>query len=340
MAAGLTDSTQSSPPVTLTDIEAARERISSLVLETPLRQSYSLSDRLDRAVYLKLETAHPSGSFKLRGATNALLSLSGSRRKAGVIAMSSGNHGRSLALVAARLGIPATIVVSELVPKQKLAAIQQLGAAVVVHGADQNESTEMTKELAAQRGLTYISPYDDPAVIAGQGTLALELLERNPELDTLVVQVSGGGLMSGVATAAKAIKPGIRLIGVTNDRGAAMYESVKAGRIVDVEEVESLADALQGGLPADTRYTFQICRQLVDKFCLVSDEQIAGGMAHCFFEERLVVEGGGAAGVALLLSDEELDLGNSVAAICTGDNISTFRFLDIVQAHKADFRHL
>lgn len=325
-------------PVELADIEAARDRISTLVIETPLKQSYALSEKFDRTVYLKLEAAHPCGSFKLRGAANALLSLPESTRKAGVIAMSSGNHGRAIAFVAARLGIPATIVVSKLVPKQKLRAIRQFGATVVVFGSDQNESTEKTKEIAAERGLAYISPYDDLAVIAGQGTLALELLRRQPELDTLVVQVSGGGLMSGVAIAAKAIKPGIRLIGVTNDKGAAMYESVKAGQIVDVEEVESLADALQGGLPQDTKYTFQICRQLVDRFCLVSDEQIAKGMAHCFYRERLVVEGGGAAGVALLLGDEELELGNAVAVICTGDNISSLRFLEIMRAHESDYR--
>ncbi len=334
MVIGAVDTRLQSLPVQLADIEAARDRIAPLICETPLKQSYALSERLNRSTYLKLETVQPSGSFKLRGATNALLSLPKKKREAGVIAMSSGNHGRSLAFVAHKLGIPATIVACDLVPEQKLAAIRQFGADVVVQGSDQNESTEWTKAQAEEHGLTYISPYDDPRVIAGQGTIALELLERLPSVDTLVVQVSGGGLMSGIAIAAKAINPGIRLIGVTNDVGAAMYESVKAGRIVDVEEVESLADALQGGLPQDNKFTFEICKRLVDQFCLVNDDQIAAGMAHCFFEERLVLEGAGAAGVSLLLSEQDLELGETVAAVCTGDNISVLRFLDIIRSYE------
>ena len=324
-------------PVTLADIQTAKERISSIVLETPLHRSVALSSTLGRAIYLKLETAHDIGSFKIRGAANAMLSMSPTQRRSGVITMSSGNHGRAVSYVARILDIPATVLVTELVPESKVAAIEQFGAEVIVQGSDQNESTERAKELAVQRGMSYVSAYDDLAVIAGQGTVALELLQRQPDLDSLVVQVSGGGLMSGVAIAAKSIKPDIVLIGVTNDRGAAMYESVKAGRIVEVEEVESLADALQGGLPLDNKYTFSICQHLVDKFCLVSDKQIEHAIAHCFYEEKQIVEGAGAAAVTLLLENHELPLGNSVAAICSGNNIAMHRFTDIVCKYKDDF---
>lgn len=315
--------------VSLADILAARERIAGIARRTPLKPSEALSRRLEKQVWLKMETMQDTGSFKIRGAANKILSLDEYERKRGVVTASSGNHGKSVAYLARKLGLRAVICMTDLVPEAKVAAIRSLGAEVVIHGSDQDEATERAHELAGKDGLTFISAFDDPQVIAGQGTIGLEILEDCPEVETLVVQVSGGGLMSGVALAARAIKPDIRLIGVSTTAGAAMVESIRAGRIVGVEEKPSLADALPGPIPPDNRYTFAICRDLVDYILQVTEEQIAGAMVHALEHEKLVLEGGGAAGIALLLDRRAEAFGNTVAAICTGDNLAADKLVGL-----------
>jgi threonine dehydratase len=319
--------------ITLGDVLSAQKRITNIITKTPLRPSLSLSEKTGKNVYLKLENMQPSGSFKLRGAANAILSLSKEKRGRGVITMSAGNHGKAVAYVANKTGIKAIICLSELVPGHKVEAIQKLGAEVIIAGKDQDDATEEALTIARKKGLTFISAFDDPWVIAGQGTIALEILKKNPKIDTMLVQLSGGGLMSGISITAKSINPNIELIGVTIEQGAAMYESIKAGKIVAVEEVPSLADALQGGLPFDNQYTFDICRQNVDNIICVPEEHIEKALSFGFRYERLVLEGSGAITLAPLLYNDLTNCGENIAVILSGDNVDINQLLEIVVRH-------
>jgi len=315
--------------ITLKNILSAQKRIANIITKTPLRRSLHLSEKTGKNIFLKLENMQPSGSFKLRGAANAILSLSDEELSRGVITTSAGNHGKAVAFIASKLGIKAVIFVSALVPPHKIKAMEQLGAKVVVAGKDQDEASDNAHKTAEKEGMTFISAFDDPFVIAGQGTAALEILQENPDIDTLLVQLSGGGLMSGTAVAAKSINPDIKLIGVTIEHGAAMYESIKAGKIVPVEEIPSVADALQGGLPFDNKYTFDICRSYVDDIIRVPEEQIEKAMAFCFRAERLVLEGSGAITTAPLLFNKQEILGENITAILSGDNVDVEQLLEI-----------
>lgn len=328
---------------TLDDVRAARRRIAGLAIETPLRPSPSLSKRLGRRVFLKLETMQPTGAFKLRGAANFIRRLSPEQARAGVVAQSSGNHGRAVAYVAAELGIPAVICLSAQVPPSKVEGVRQFcdGTAVevMIEGADEMETLPFAIDLAERRGMSFIHPFDHPDVIAGQGTLALEVLEACPEIDTLVIPLSGGGLAAGAAMATKAIKPSVRTIGVSQAEGAAMHLSLQAGKIVAVEEAPSLADALTGGISADNRLTVAMCKAWLDETRTVDEDQIAAGMHHALRSERLVLEGGGAVGIALALRSEpgggEVDRwGKNVAILCTGDNVGLDRLIEIAQAER------
>ncbi len=247
---------------TLRDIYLARQRIAGLARRTPLVRSAGLSERTGAAVYLKPESLQETGSFKIRGAANKLLSLTAEERARGVVAVSSGNHGRAVAYVAQQLGVRAVICVSERVPAGKVEAIRRLGAELVVHGASYDEAEAHSLRLQAERGLTRVDPFDDPAVIAGQGTIGLELLEDLPQVETVVVPLSGGGLISGIAIALKAANPAIRVIGVSMDRAPVMVHSLRAGRLLELPEEDTLADALAGGIGLDNRYTFRLVQHL------------------------------------------------------------------------------
>lgn len=315
-------------------MRAASERIQGLVRETPLKPSLALSERLDTIVHLKLETMQDTGAFKVRGATNAILGLPEVSRRVGVVAVSSGNHGRAVAWVARSLDIPAVICLTRLVPEVKVRTIQALGAEVITDLADQADATRVARELARERGLSYIDPFDDRAVIAGQGTVALEILKQRPSVDQLIVPVGGGGLISGIAVAAHALRPDLRIIGVTNDRKPAMWECLQAGRIVAVGEEATLADALPGDIPPDNEYTFELCRQHVETIHLVGETAIARAMAFALRRERIVVEGAGAVGLALLLEPRtDLELGRDIVVVCTGDNVMPDRLIQLAQEH-------
>ncbi len=253
-------------------------------------------------MHLKLETEQPTGSFKLRGAANKLLSLDDEARRRGVVAMSSGNHGRAVAPVARELGVAATICISDRVPGVKRRAMADLGAEVVVGGPDLDDADAAARRLVADEGRTWVSPFDDAAVIAGQGTIGLEILDDLPGAAEVLVPLSGGGLISGIALAIKSRMPGVRVVGVSQDRGPAMYESLRAGRITPVVEEETLADALAGGLGEENHHTMAMVAELVDDIVLVSEQQIAAAMAWAHEKEDLVVEGGGAVGIAALLA--------------------------------------
>lgn len=311
-------------------IHAARRRLAGRVRVTPLVPSAALSEIAGADVRLKLETLQDIGAFKLRGATNKLLSLSEAERARGVVAISSGNHGRGVAHAARALGIRAVICMGSLVPENKVAAIRALGAEVRIVGASQDEAEVEAKRLVAEEGLVAAHPFDDPAVIAGQGTIGLELLEEWPELDTVIVPLSGGGLIGGIALAIKAARADARVIGVTMERGAAMVESLQAGQPVPVEELPTLADALGGGIGLDNRHTFALVRDLVDETLLITEEEIAAGMRHLLREEQLVAEGAGAVGVSALLTGRLQHLGTRIAVVVSGRNVDMDAFMKAV----------
>jgi threonine dehydratase len=242
-------------------------------------------------------------------------------RDRGVVTVSSGNHGRALAYVAAEMGIRAVVVVSTRVPRGKAEAIKRLGAELVVRGDSYDEAEAYSREIEAQLGLTKIYPDDDPLVIAGQGTIGLELLDDLPQIDTAVVPVGGGGLVSGVALALKSADPAVRVVGVSMARAPVMIESLRVGRPIVMEELETLADGLAGGIGPDNRYTFRLCQALVDATCVVSEEEIAEAMAYAAAEHHLVVEGAGAVGIAALLQRRVEKLGRRVAVIVSGGNV-------------------
>ena len=313
----------------LGDVFAARKAIAGIAVATPLVASAALSEAAGVEVLLKLETVQPVGAFKIRGAANALARLGEAERARGVACCSTGNHGRAVAHAARQLGIRAIVCLSSLVPAVKVAAIEALGAEVRRVGASQDDAQVEVDRLAADEGMTDVPPFDHPHVIAGQGTIGLELLEARPDLQAIVIPLSGGGLAGGIALAAKAIRPSIRIVGVTMDRGAAMHESIRAGRPVEVEEVPSLADSLGGGIGAANRWTFGLCRGLIDQTVLVTEQEIRRGMTGLFRDDRLVTEGGGAVGAAALLAGR-LALDGPAALIVSGRNVDMDAFLAIV----------
>jgi threonine dehydratase len=292
--------------------------------------AFALSAESGRDIRLKLETAQPVGAFKIRGAANGLASLDPSKQARGVICASTGNHGRAVAYAAARLNIKATVCLSSLVPENKIGAIRALGAEVRVVGRSQDDAQREVDRLVAEEGRVEIPPFDHPDVIAGQGTIGLELLEDFPGLDTVVVPLSGGGLIAGVATAVKAASPGTRIVGVSMERGAAMYASLKAGRPIDVAEEPTLADSLGGGIGLENRWTFEIVRNLMDEVVLVPEAEIAAAMRTLFLKEGWVAEGAGAIGVALVEKSRRELLGKRVAIVISGKNIDMNRFREIV----------
>ncbi len=307
--------------VTLREIFAARKRTAGIVRRTPLISSSLLSNKIGVSVYLKLETLQQTGSFKVRGAANKLLALSQTERQRGVIAFSTGNHGRAVAHIGKRLGIATTICLSERVPQYRVEAMKQLGAEVLQHGTSQDEAYAAALKLEKDKGLKMINPFDDPLIIAGQGTIGLEVLEDLPEVDTVIVPLSGGGLISGVALAMKTADPKIRVIGVSMECAPAMYHCIQAGKPVEIEERDSLADALLGGIGLDNQYTFPMVRDYVDDIVLVSEEAIAEAMFFAFDGLRLVVEGAGAVGIAALLNQKPLQLGKKVVVVLSGANV-------------------
>jgi len=315
--------------VTLADIYAARRRIAPFVRATPLVPSRSLSELTGASVYLKLETAHATGAFKIRGATNRILALGEAERGRGVVTVSTGNHGRAVAYAARATGARAVVCMSSLVPENKVEAVRGLGAEVRIVGRWQDEAEVEARRLVEEEGLTLVHPFDDPYVIAGQGTIGVEILEALPEVDAVVTGLSGGGLIGGIAVALKSASPAVRVVGVSMERGPAMVRSLEAGRPVAVEEEPTLADSLGGGIGLDNRYTFDIVRTHVDETALVSEEEIAEGMRHCFYEERLVVEGGAAVGAALLLRGTAP--GTHVVVVVSGGNVDMDAFDRIVR---------
>ena len=306
--------------VTLRDIEAARERIAGRIERTAMVASRVLTERAGVPVSLKLEHRQTTGSFKLRGASNAVASLSAAEKARGVVAASTGNHGRALAYAAKLEGIRAVICMSRLVPENKVSEIRRLGAEVRIVGKSQDDAQEEVERLVTEDGLVMVPPFDHPGVIAGQGTLGLEMVEQAPEVATVLVPLSGGGLAAGVAAAVKALKPKARIIGISMERGAAMKASLDAGKPVFVEEVPTLADSLGGGVGLNNRLTFAMCRDLLDDVVLLTEDEIAAGIRHAYAQEREVVEGAAAVGIGAILAGK-VRSGGPIVALVTGRNI-------------------
>ncbi|OLO12542.1 hydroxyectoine utilization dehydratase EutB [Chromohalobacter japonicus] len=315
--------------INLASIYAARARLQGQVARTPLVRSQALSRRFEADIFLKLETSQPTGAFKLRGATNmiaALIERDGRDALArGVTTASTGNHGRAVAHAAYQLGIPAVICLSRLVPENKAAAIEALGAEVRRVGESQDDSFDEVERLLAS-GMTAIPPFDDPLIVSGQGTIGLELMEDQPTLDRVIVGLSGGGLLGGIGAAVKAIRPATRVTGVSLSQGAAMWESLQVGHPVNVAEVESLGDSLGGGIGLDNRCTFALVREVMDDHYQVSESAIARAMVDLLDAEKMLVEGAAAVGLAAL-DEHGLDIrGQRVALIVSGNGVALETF--------------
>ena len=312
----------------LADIFAARAAIRGVADATPFVPSPFMTGETGQDFLLKLENMQPIGAFKLRGAVNAVMGLPDGTR--GVTCCSTGNHGRGVAFAARQRGLRAVICMSSLVPRAKVEGIRALGAEVQICGTSQDDALAESQRLVETEGLVEISPFDDPRVIAGQGTIGLEMMEARPDLDTILVPLSGGGLAAGVAVAAKSINPAVKVIGITMDRGAAMHLSIAAGQPVEVEEVPSLADSLGGGIGMDNMLSFPLCRELLDDTVLVTEEEIYRAMQVLFYEDRIVAEGACVVGIAATLAGKLPTPTGPVGTIITGRNLDMRLFLRIM----------
>jgi threonine dehydratase len=311
------------------DVLVAATRIAPLVDPSPLIRSFPLSRALGGDVWLKIESLHPPGSFKIRGAANKLLSLTTAERKAGVVASSAGNHGAAVAHVAALLGIPATICVPLTVSPVKLDAIRRSGAEAIVSGTTFDEALAVSRTIESELGLVYVHPFDDPDVIAGQGTIGLEILEALPEVDLVVAAVSGGGLIGGLGVALEPARPKVRITGVSAERAAAMATSVRAGHPVDVPEEPTLAEVLSGGIGQDNRYTLSLVSRYVDDHVMVSEDEIADAMRFALREHRLAIEGGGVVPIAAALASK-LSEARTVVLVVSGGNVDPAQLCGLI----------
>ncbi|MBM7607211.1 threonine dehydratase [Lysinibacillus composti] len=310
--------------ITVQNVWEAKRLISSVVKKTPLIYSKAISKQFGAEIYLKYEHLHESGAFKFRGAVNAIYQLTDEEKSIGVTTFSTGNHGFAVALAAKKLGIRSRICVSEHVPKAKIDAIKSLDAELEIFGNGQDDAEQRCYQLEKEQGLTVIPPFDHPHVIAGQGTIALEILEDLPSINCVIGGLSGGGLLSGIGLVMKNTNPDIGVIGVSMEKGAAMNASLKAGRPVSVVEEPSIADSLLGGIGENNQYTFNMVKQFVDQSYLIPEETIKKGMAYLYKEHRIVVEGAAAIGVGAILDNLiPVKKDSKVVIIVSGNNVDT-----------------
>jgi threonine dehydratase len=314
--------------VAIEDIERAAQRLAGVAHRTPVLTSRTLDERTGARAHLKAECFQRGGAFKFRGAYNKISSLDEDALRRGVIAFSSGNHAQAVAIAAALLGTHATIVMPEDAPPAKLEATRGYGAEVVLYDRWAESREEIGARLAEERGLELVRPYDDPLIMAGQGTVALELLEEAPELDVLLVPVSGGGLIAGCATAAKACRPEIRIVGVEPATGDDTRRSLAAGERVRIDVPHTIADGLQAPEPGEL--TFAVNEQRVDEVVTVTDDEIVEAMVFLFDRVKLVTEPSGAVGVAALLSEKLDARGTRVGVVISGGNVGAARFAELV----------
>ena len=308
--------------LSLSEVEAARERIDGVVRRTPLEYSYPFSDATGADVRLKLENFQRTGAFKLRGATNRIETLPAAEREAGVVTASAGNHAQGVALAATRSGVDATIVMPKHAPISKVEATERYGGRTVLHGADYDEAQAEAHRIGREEGRTYVHAFDDEAVMAGQGTIGLEIVEECPGVDTVVVPIGGGGLIAGIATAVLGRNPDARVIGVQAEGAASLPASLSAGEIRERASVNTIADGIAtrkvGELP------FAVIRERVDEVVTVADKEIAVAMTYLLERSKTLVEGAGAASMAALLFEAfDYDDGETIVPTLCGGNIDT-----------------
>ncbi len=313
--------------VTLGMILEARERLKGVAQRTGLVQFKALSDETSQ-VYLKTEDLQSTGSFKVRGAYIKMASLTKAEREAGVIASSAGNHAQGVALAARTFGIPATIVMPAAAPLSKVMATRELGAKVVLHGTVYDEAYEQACRIQQETGATFIHPYDDPMVIAGQGTIGLEIMDDLPDVGTIVVPIGGGGLASGVAAAVKMLHPNVRVIGVQAAGAAGMKASFDAGHLVALESAKTIADGIAVKRPGEL--TFPMCREYLDEIVTVDDDEIAQAILFLMEKGKMVAEGAGAAPVAAIMN-RKFDVRGKVVAVISGGNIDVTMISRIIE---------
>ncbi|MBE1577578.1 pyridoxal-phosphate dependent enzyme [Amycolatopsis roodepoortensis] len=314
-------------PVTIDDIRDAAARLAGVAHRTPVVRSRTLDELVGAEVFIKCENLQRVGAFKFRGAYNAASRLSPEQLAKGIAAYSSGNHAQAVALAAKELGSSAVILIPEDTPQSKKDATAGYGAEIVTYDRYTGDRVAIGEALAADRGLALIPPYEHPHVIAGQGTAALELLEDTESLDTLVVPVGGGGLIAGSSTAAKAVRPGIRVIGVEPAEGDDTKRSLDAGERVSIPVPRTIADGQAASIPGEL--TFSINRRLVDDIALVTDDQVRDAMRFAFERLKLVIEPSGATGLAALLSGR-VPASGRVGVIISGGNVSPERFAELI----------
>jgi threonine dehydratase len=312
--------------VTLADVEAAAARLAGQVLETPCLESRTLSQITGAQVFLKFENLQFTASFKERGALNKLLALQ-SCAPAGVIAASAGNHAQGVAHHAQRLGLRAVIVMPRHTPTVKVERTRGFGAEVVLHGEGFDDARAEAMRLAEAQGLAFVHPFDDPLVIAGQGTIALEMLRQQPTLDTLVIAVGGGGLISGIATVARALRPSLQIVGVQTARFPAMVNAIKG--TAHPQGTSTIAEGIAVGEPG--RITRELVRRLVDDLVLVDEGDIEQALVMLLEIEKTLVEGAGAAGLAALLKDPQRYAGRKVGLVLCGGNIDPLLLAAIIE---------
>ena len=314
--------------VSLADIEGARQRLSEVAVRTPLDRSRALSDRIGGEVFIKCENLQRTGSFKIRGAYNLISRLSVVETKAGVVAASAGNHAQGTALAASLTGIHSTVFMPEAAPLPKIEATKRYGAEVELVGLDLNEAFDAAKEFAVEREATFVHPYDHPHIIAGQGTCGLEILEQLPSVNTIVVPAGGGGLVSGIAAAAKALKSDVRVVAVQAAGAAAFPPSLSEGRPITLERMSTIADGIACNTPGV--HTFAHVRALVDEVATVSDDDIAEALVFTAERMKLVLEPAGAAGVAATMQGLG-DLKPPVVVVLSGGNIDPMLLLRVIR---------
>jgi threonine dehydratase len=315
------------------EIYLAQRRIQGIVRRTPLEASPFFSEACGGEVYLKLENLQLTGSFKIRGALNKMLQLSPEERRRGVVTASAGNHAQGIGYGAKMLGIQATIVVPRNTPKTKVEAIQRYGVDLIIHGENYDAAERKARELEREQSKVYVSPYNNYAIIAGQGTVGLEMWEEKNDLEVVLVPVGGGGLISGVALALKSLNPDIEIIGVQSKASPVMYESIKQGRIVEVTMEESIAEGLHGGIEKDS-VTFDLVKELVEDIILVEEADIETAIALFLEHHHQVAEGAGAVGLAALIRGEKRFKGRRIGVVISGGNIDISLIRKILNSTK------
>jgi threonine dehydratase len=314
--------------IELEDVERAARRLDGVAHRTPVLTSRTLDALTGARVHVKAECFQRGGAFKFRGAYNKISSLGEDALRRGVLAFSSGNHAQAVAVAAGLLGSHATILMPEDAPAAKVDATRGYGAEIVTYDRWTEDREEIGARLAGERGLKLVKPYDDPLVMAGQGTVALELFDEVPELDLLVVPVGGGGLLAGCSTAAKGLRPGTRVVGVEPEAGDDTRRSLTAGARVRIDVPRTIADGLQVAEPGEL--TFEVNARRVDEIVTVSDDEIVDAMAFLFDRMKLVGEPSGAVGIAALLSGTVDARGRSVGVVLSGGNVGVARFAELV----------